>query len=84
MIQGEYRYHLTVEQRKQGWQSAVILLRQAFPHQAHGSTMFNYWPKCETLIEHVVSTAERFRELNVEIKIDYWEDFVYLIADGAK
>ena len=84
MIQGEYRYHLTAEQRQERWHDAAMLLRAAFPRQENGSTLFNHWPTCESLIEHVIVMATRFRELSDEGTIPYWEDFVYLLADAAK
>jgi hypothetical protein len=84
MIQGEYRYHLGAEKRAERWHHAGMLLRAAFPRQTNGSALFNQWPLCESLIEHVLVFAARYRELDDEAKIPFWGDFVYLLADAAK
>ena len=66
------------------WYKAVSLLRADFPRQEKGSTLFNQWPKCELLIEHVMALTLRHHELEDDGELDYLEDFVYLLSDAAR
>jgi hypothetical protein len=66
------------------WCKAVDLLRAAFPRQEKGSTLFNRWPECELLIEHVMALTLRHHELEEDGELEYLEDFVYLLSDAAR
>ena len=84
LIQGEFRAYLTVEERRQRFNDAVAILREAFPNRRKGFTLFKHWVLCESLIEHVQVLCDRYREINEDGKLEYVEDFVYLISDSAR
>ncbi len=84
LIQAEFRNCLSREQRVERWYDSVELLRAVFPRQEKGSTLFNQWKECETLIEHVMALAARYRELNDEAELEYSENFAYLVSDAAR
>ncbi|KAI1317386.1 hypothetical protein F5Y16DRAFT_419650 [Xylariaceae sp. FL0255] len=84
LIQGEYRAYIGIEGQLIRWSDAVRALREAFPKQHKGSTMFNQWRLCESLIEHVESLAARYRDLSGCTDIPYTEDFSYLMSDASR
>lgn len=84
LIQGEYRNYIGLEGQLETWRDAVTVLRELFPKQHKGFTLFNHWPLCESLIDNVEGLAERYRELSSQAEIAYNEDFAYLISDAAR
>ena len=84
LIQSEYRHYIGREEECRCWVETVAVLREAFPKQHKGFTMFNHWRLCETLIEHVEALAQRYQELRECTDLGYNEEFVYLLADASR
>lgn len=84
LIQGEYRAYIEIQEQVGEWHLTVTALRELFPKQHKGSTMFNEWRTCEKLIEHVEVLAKRYSELSETTEIEYYEDFAYIISDASR
>ncbi|KAL2833836.1 hypothetical protein BDW59DRAFT_156634 [Aspergillus cavernicola] len=84
LIQYEYRNYIGDEEEAERWKDAMTMIREVFPRQHKGFTMFNQWEVCESLIEHVESIARRYRSLAERVKLDYSEEFTYLLADASR
>ncbi|KAI0098027.1 P-loop containing nucleoside triphosphate hydrolase protein [Nemania sp. FL0031] len=83
LIQGEYRHFIGIEEVKI-WEETVSVLRELFPQQRKGFTLFNEWRLCESLIDHVETLALRYRELFNQRAVKYNDDFAYMIADASR
>ncbi|KAJ8130114.1 hypothetical protein O1611_g3512 [Lasiodiplodia mahajangana] len=84
LVQGEFRNYIGLEDQVKRWTDAVMAIRERFPRQHKGFTMFNDWKLCESLVEHVEAVAFRYRELSEKKAIAYSEEFIYLVADASR
>ncbi|KAI1453884.1 hypothetical protein F4805DRAFT_461272 [Annulohypoxylon moriforme] len=84
LIQGEYRNYIGIHEQSVHWTDAANALSEVFPKQHKGSTMFNQWQLCESLIEHVEALSKCYRELSGRTKIPYLEAFSYLMSDAGR
>ncbi|KAI1271208.1 hypothetical protein F5Y07DRAFT_404632 [Xylaria sp. FL0933] len=84
LIQGEYRHFIGIDEEIKSWEETVSALRELFPKQHKGFTLFNEWRLCESLIDHVETLALRYRDLSDQLEVKYNEDFAYMIADASR
>ena len=67
LVQSEFCYYVTDEERQTMFDNATKLLYDAFPKQFNGRLMHSEWNTCSLYVQHVLSLARNFRTRNRDL-----------------
>ncbi len=88
---GALRVHRLVQQtqldrisgdaRNHAFDTAIGLIRDAFPKQVLGMHMHKFWPQCESFLAHALALESAYRERQPTLEAAI--EFVELLCDVA-
>ncbi|GFF21642.1 hypothetical protein ATEIFO6365_0015021400 [Aspergillus terreus] len=65
MVQTQFRYFLSLDERQQAFANATALVHRAFPKQSDGTNqnqLYQEWTQCNSFLQHVLSLVDKFKE----------------------
>lgn len=63
LVQTAFKYSLTLEQKQQAFNDAVVLLYNVFPRRdTNQANLYLKWDRCATYMRHVIRLKDCFRE----------------------
>ncbi|KAH8813001.1 hypothetical protein F5884DRAFT_899203 [Xylogone sp. PMI_703] len=84
LVQIAFRQHDGNQAQAETFARVCHILHEFFPQQKKGFALFNHWRACESLLEHVQTLCERYKELCKTTQLRYLEDFCYLLSDCGR
>lgn len=73
MVQMQFRSFLSVEERQEAFNNAVVLVYNAFPKQSDATNknqLYHQWAQCNRCLQHVLCLKDNFKE-----ERRHWEKF---------
>ncbi|KGO70255.1 Tetratricopeptide-like helical [Penicillium italicum] len=84
LVQTEFEYHLSVEERRQSFINTSKLLFDVFPRSYTGQRVLDNWDTCQLYIPHVIRLNEHYLKQDKNLsKYQPCAEFVKLMAFGA-
>ncbi|OJJ42592.1 hypothetical protein ASPZODRAFT_125317 [Penicilliopsis zonata CBS 506.65] len=65
MVQTQFRYFLSLDERQKAFANATALVHRAFPKQSdetNQNQLYREWAECNRYLQHVISLVDRFQE----------------------
>lgn len=63
MVQTQFRFFMSLEQRQKAFDHAVALIYDAFPKQDNQQAqLYQNWVQCNRYMQHVLALKDRFQE----------------------
>jgi len=86
LVQAEFLYQLSEQNRQIGFDAATCLLQHVFPSRAKGHALDKHWPIAQTYIQHVLALMYRYHKSQTEReqeRLQTTSSFCDLLADAS-
>lgn len=71
MVQIQFRYFLSLDERQEAFENATALLYRTFPKQSDGTNqnqLYQEWTQCNRFLQHVLRLVDKFKEERKDTK----------------